>query len=358
MSKVNVLVISKQAMPEDFLQEIEAVDPKIKARDATMLHVEEWRRKGVSSAWVSRLEQEAQRDLARGVPPPKEGETLDSALQEAEVIFVSNLCPPDLAVRSPRLKWVHLGGTGLDRYLGLDIFDGRVTVTNSKGVPAIAIAEQIIGYMFMLTKNAFRLYECKRDRRWERFPNVELADKTACVVGMGAIGTQVAKLAKGLGMRVVATRRSATERQYNVGPVDEVYPRSQLLEMLAQSDFVILSVPLTEETRKLIGERELRAMKPTAYIMNTGRGPVIDEAALIRALREGRIAGAGLDVFEQEPLPPEAEIWQAPNVVLSSHMAGLSDGRGRRVSRLFCENLKRYVLGQPLLNVVTRDKGY
>jgi len=158
-------------------------------------------------------------------------------------------------------------------------------------------------------------------------------------------------------MRVVAVRRSATGREIPPA-VDALYPADRLAEMLGESDFLVVAVALTPETQKLIGERELRAMKPNAYIINIARGSVIDEAALTRALKEGWIAGAGLDVFEKEPLPPESELWTLPNVILTPHVAGVMPDYNARAAEVFCKNLRRYLAGQPLINVIDRTRGY
>lgn len=187
---------------------------------------------------------------------------------------------------------------------------------------------------------------------------MELRDRTVGIIGLGAIGGEVARLAKGIGMKVIATRRSATRRESGVFGVDELYPYLDLLQMLSESDLVVIAAPLTAETRGMIGEAELRAMRPTAYLINVARGPIINQSALIKALREGWIAGAGLDVFETEPLPPDSELWDLPNVILSSHMAGSTDRRSQRVLGLFCENLRRYLAGEQLLNVIDRQQGY
>jgi phosphoglycerate dehydrogenase-like enzyme len=148
-----------------------------------------------------------------------------------------------------------------------------------------------------------------------------------------------------------------TERE--TSPVaDALYPSDKLLDMLGESDFVVVTVALTEKTRKLIGEREFRAMKPTAYIINIARGSVIEEAALTRALKEKWIAGAGLDVFEKEPLPQGSELWSLPNVIITPHVAGVTPDYNARAMEVFCENLRRYLAGQPLMNVIDRTRGY
>jgi phosphoglycerate dehydrogenase-like enzyme len=174
---------------------------------------------------------------------------------------------------------------------------------------------------------------------------------------MGHIGGEVARLAKAFGCRVLATRRSVSERAAGEG-VDELLPASALPYLLAQSDFVVLCVPLTGETRHLIGEAELRAMKPTAVLINIARGAVVDEAALVRALKEGWIAGAGLDVFEQEPLPEDSALWSLENVILTPHISGGTEIYNQRATGIFCENLRRYLAGEPLMNLADAERGY
>ena len=175
------------------------------------------------------------------------------------------------------------------------------------------------------------------------------------LVGIGAIGERTAKVASGLEMRVLGVRRhpnvSAPGVEAMVGP-------DQLLSLLPQADFVVLTVPLTDETRHMIGETELRSMKPTAYLVNIGRGGTIDEEALIRALQEGRIAGAGLDVFETEPLPESSPLWDMDNVIVTSHYAGLTPLYNERALSIFLDNLRRYRAGEPLHNVVDKELGY
>lgn len=357
MEKLNVLVVSKSHSYEGFLKDLEALDPRVVARDATGLFVEELHRDGVADRAVALFEDSVKRDSAAGIDTGVRGETLDSLLKEAEVMYATLSYPKNLTSRAPRLKWLHFGGTGVE-FIEPEIFDAGITVTNSKGVIAIPIAEHVMAFILTLAKSMPRICSAQTQKRWERFETVELTGSTLGIVGMGAIGSQVAQRGKGIGMKVIATRRSATRREHGVGNVDELYPRDALLDVLAESDFVVLAVPLTDETEGLIGERELRAMKPSAYIINISRGPVIDELALTRALKDGRLAGAGLDVFDQEPLPATSELWGMPNVIVSPHMAGSTNRRSYHISKLFCENMSRYVSDQPLCNVITRDKGY
>jgi phosphoglycerate dehydrogenase-like enzyme len=184
-----------------------------------------------------------------------------------------------------------------------------------------------------------------------------LRGKTVGIIGLGHIGREVARLSKAFGMNVIATRRSAT-RTSRARYVDRLLPSKQMPSLLEESDFVVISVPHTPETHHLIGEKELGMMKPAAYIINIARGGIIDEEALIRALDEKRIAGAGLDVTEREPLPADSRLWDFDNVILSPHVSGGQENYVARATELFCDNLRRYLAGKKLRNVIDRKRGY
>jgi phosphoglycerate dehydrogenase-like enzyme len=175
---------------------------------------------------------------------------------------------------------------------------------------------------------------------------------------MGRIGTEVARLVQAFGCRVLAIRGSAVGRRQGEPPADELLSPYDLPYLLSESDYVVLAVPLTERTRHLIGEEELRAMKPAAVLINISRGAVIDEAALVRALKEGWIGGAALDVFEREPLSDESELWGMENVIVSPHVSGATELYFQRAVPIFCENLRRYLDSRPLLNVIDPQRGY
>jgi phosphoglycerate dehydrogenase-like enzyme len=210
--------------------------------------------------------------------------------------------------------------------------------------------------------------EWPRDR-WERFTPQELRTSTVGIVGYGSIGRQIARLLQGFGSTVLATKRDVMhpedsgftpEGQGDVPGelVHRLYPPQAMQSMLKECDFVILTLPLTRDTRHMIGAAELAVMKPTAYLVDISRGSVIDQNALVAALREQRIAGAALDVFEQEPLPPEHPLWKLPNVIITPHLAGSSPHYDRRAADLFTENLTRYLAGLPLYNRFDPQRGY
>jgi phosphoglycerate dehydrogenase-like enzyme len=277
---------------------------------------------------------------------------------EADVIVCWDL--PRGSVRwAPRLKWVQAWSAGTDGIRPSGVFEAGIPVTNLAGVHAVPIAEHVLMIMLMLARDSKAFEQGARGRRWLSSDSVtELYENTVGVVGLGSIGSRVARVCRGLDMRVIATRRTATARQHDVQGVDVLLNPSELHALLEQSDFVVLSCPLTPETRGLIGERELRTMKKTSYLINIARGEVVDETALKRALKEGWIAGAGLDVFQNEPLEQDSELWDMPNVVMTPHVAGTSSREEARSATILEENLARFVAGEPLRNLVDPELGY
>jgi phosphoglycerate dehydrogenase-like enzyme len=267
--------------------------------------------------------------------------------------------PHDLLPRATRLRWLQEWGAGVDWLLrhpeaaALDF-----VLTNASGVHAIQISEHILGYLLAFARRLPQAVRAQGERAWRapvRGELFELAGKTMLLIGVGAIGERTAAVASALGMRVLGVRRDGSRPAPHVAAT---YGAERLIEVLPQADFVVLTAPLSRATQEMIGERELRAMKPTAYLVNIGRGGTIQEDVLIRALREGWIAGAGLDVFVQEPLPATSPLWEMDNVVITAHYAGLTPHYDERATALFLDNLQRYQAGAPLRNVVDKAAGY
>lgn len=281
---------------------------------------------------------------------------MDAILAEAEVIYGFRL-PQNVIARAPSLKWIQVMAAGVDRYLSDEILQSHVTVTNASGIHATTISEFVMGLMLMFVKRSDLCFQLKQQKRWQQFNPGTLRGKTVGIVGLGNIGREVARLSRAFGMNVVATRRSAHEGQHSRN-VDRVYAPERIKELLAGSDFVALTLPLTMLTRHSIGEAELRSMKPGVYLINIARGNIIDEKALIRALEEKWIAGAGLDVFAEEPLPSDSPLWVLPNVIFSPHIAGGMENYIERTNGIFCENLGRYLNKRKLFNVVSKQHGY
>ena len=294
----------------------------------------------------------------------------DGPLDDVEVLLRGRL-PADtfdrLLVRAPRLRWVHSATAGVERVLTPASRDRNLVITNARGVFSRPIAEYVMMMILTVSRRLPLLLELQRERTWQPLEARELRDVSVGIVGLGSIGRAVGALATAFGCRVVATRRRAAdgaaavrEDELPTGSLmlDRVLPPERLPELLAESDFVVLAAPLTPDTHGMIGEAALAAMKPGAWVINIARGELIDERALLRALREGRIGGAVLDTFRDEPLPPSSPFYDLPNVILTPHTSWSSTRVLDRSVELFCDNLRRYAAGEPLVNVVDPDAGY
>jgi phosphoglycerate dehydrogenase-like enzyme len=291
---------------------------------------------------------------------------------DTQIIYGYHL--PDNALEiAPGLCWFQLHSAGADHVLDSPLLQQGVTLTTSSGIHATPIAEYVLASMLAHRWNVPQWTRCQREHRWPSgrwslYARPELRDGTVGVLGYGSIGREVGRLAQAFGMRVLALRRSGgrVDEGYAVqktGDPEGAIPTrffrpDRLREMLAECDYVVVSMPSTPDTYHLLGEAELRAMKPTAYVINIARGSIIDEAALTRALTEGWIAGAGLDVFEQEPLPEDSPLWDLENALLTPHVAGFSPHYDERAVDLFATNLARFLAGEPLLNQVDWARGY
>lgn len=289
---------------------------------------------------------------------------LRERLREAEVLCTYWL-PADWRELAPDLRWLQASGAGVDglRMSGILAADSGVRVTTAVGIHATTIGEYVFASMLMYNRTwptMVRLQDqhiWPRSANWYKLGGRELADQTIGIIGLGHIGRRVAYLGKAFGMRVLATKRTVNG-DIREEHVDQIYSMAQLHDMLRQCDYVVIAVPLTAETEHLIGEAELRAMREHTYLVNVARGRVIDERALIMALREGWIGGAGLDVTEEEPLPVDSPLFSMSNVILTPHISGESVHYDQRLAMLFAENLRRYRAGEPLQNVYDPSRGY
>lgn len=292
----------------------------------------------------------------------------EAALQElvatAEVMLIAGAAGKFVDLRrlwrhAKCVRWVHSLSAGVDGVLFPELIDSQVPLTNARGVYKRALAEfAILGVLFHF-KKLRRLIDSQRARRWDTF-HVRRADgRVMGIVGYGEVGRECALLAKGLGMKIYAVRRHP-ERSANDSVLDRIFAQVQLQEMLAQIDVLVCAAPLTADSRHMIGARQFEAMKPTAIVINVGRGPVIDEVALVRALQSGQIAGASLDVFEQEPLPESSPLWNMDNVLISPHCTDRTEDPDWLESSVsaFVANFQRYLRGEALENVVDKNAGY
>jgi phosphoglycerate dehydrogenase-like enzyme len=256
-----------------------------------------------------------------------------------------------------RVKWVHCLWAGVDRVLFPELVSSPVPLTNAKGVFAEALGEFVLGAVLYFAKDFRRMIRSQGAAIWDPFDVEWARGRTIGILGFGGIGRAVARRARVLEMRVVAFRRHP---DLSVGDpvVDEVYSSSDLVSVLPRIDYFVAAVPLTDETRGLVGAKELRALPPSAVLINVGRGPVIQERALIKALVNGRLRGAALDVFDTEPLPAKHAFFGMENVLLSPHCADRAPGWIEDAFELFIDNFRRFRSGQPLLNLVDKAAGY
>ena len=280
-----------------------------------------------------------------------------AAAPEAEIIFTKRWPTGTMAV-ARQLCWIQAGTAGVERILGSGVAESGVILTNAHGAHGIPMSEIILAMMLAFATGLSALIAGQTQRRRLRdhvlATKFELEGQTLCVLGLGDIGGTLALKARLLGMRVLGVRRGVAIHPQ----VDQQVAPSELLQALAQADHVALCLPLTADTRGIVGKPELRAMKGTAYIYNVGRGASIEANALERALGEGWIAGAGLDVTDPEPLPDDSPLWDMPNVILSQHTSGSSPFNADRITSIFLQNLARYLAGEPLANVIDKGRGY
>jgi len=281
---------------------------------------------------------------------------VSNALLNADVIYGGNL-PVNFLKRAPKLKWVQVTSAGVDRYISTELTNSQVMLTSVSGIHAVPIGEFVLTFMLMLAKRIPYSYEMKLGKEWRQYTATTLLDKTIGIIGLGHIGKEVARLSKAFGMNVIATRRTV-KLPGKTKNVDRLLPANSLPQLLNQSDFVVITLPLTDETRNMFSDKQFRMMKTSAYIISIGRGQIIDEAALIHALQNKHIAGAGLDVFAIEPLPPTSPLWEMPNVIITPHISGGMDDYERESTRVFCKNLNHFLAGKRLLNVVNKKVGY
>jgi phosphoglycerate dehydrogenase-like enzyme len=264
----------------------------------------------------------------------------------------------DVFLISPHVKWVHSRSAGLDGVLFPEFAASPVPLTNGRGVFSQSLGEFVLGAILYFAKDFRRMVRNQMASRWEPFDIEEISRQTVGIVGYGDIGRAVATRARAMGMQILAVKRHGPPL-YNVDPlVNQIFRPQDRNEMLARCDYIVVTTPLTEETRGFIGEREFAAMKPNAVIINVGRGPVIDEAAMVRALREGRIRGAALDVFDTEPLPEGHPFYALESVLLSPHCADHTFDWTELAMRFFLAQFERYRKGEPLTNVVKKELGY
>lgn len=287
---------------------------------------------------------------------------IESHIADAEVLFTQSLTAEQL-LAAKKLCWIHSPAAAVHQFMYPELINSDVILTNARDVHAPVVAEQVMAMMFALARRIPESVRFQLKHVWAQgifwdqgISPTELGDATLGLVGLGSIGRNLAQRASAMGMKVIAVREHADRPKPE--HVDEVLPTTQLDQLLSRSDYVVLSAPVTAATRGMIGRAQFSAMKKDGYLINVGRGPLVDEPALIEALREHRIAGAALDVFDQEPLPPESPLWDLENLLITPHTGGMTGKMWDRHYAIFAENLRRFLAGQPLLAIVDKRAGY
>jgi phosphoglycerate dehydrogenase-like enzyme len=295
----------------------------------------------------------------------------DGPLEDVEVLlrgWLSGEAFDRLLARAPNLTWVHSATTGVERALTPAARERGIVITNARGVFSRPIAEYVLMMILAVSRRLPQLLELQRERTWQPLEGAELRDVTVGIVGLGSIGRAVGELAAAFGCRVIATRRrteagsgAATPDGEEAGgqvKLDRVLGPGELPVLLGESDFVVLAAPLTPETEGMMDADALAAMKPGSWLINVARGRLVDERALLRALHDGPLGGAVLDTFADEPLSPASPFYDLPNVIVTPHTSWSSGRVLDRSVELFCDNLRRYAAGEPLVNVVDPSAGY
>ena len=274
-------------------------------------------------------------------------------LARAEALMAYTV-PPGVLPAMPKLRWVQAMTAGVEGWLALPDLPDKVTLTCARGTHREAMPENIIGALLYVAKPYAEAVVNQKQRKWVQRPAQPLSGKTLGILGLGAIGQDVARIAAALGLRVIGTRR----RPQAMAHVAEVLPPERTPEVLAQSDFLLLLLPATPETDNFINAERLAMMKPSAWLLNFGRGHLIEDDDLIAAVKANKIAGAVLDVYRQEPLPAEHPFWGTEGIIVLPHIGGPHPERDKFVARLLVDNLRRFLDGKPLKEVVDRKAGY
>lgn len=308
------------------------------------------------------------------VHPARELEEIPKEVWEkAEVLYTMHVLPK--SEQAPNLQWVQSYLSGVEKIRDDELFaKGEVALTTMSGANASQVAEHVLTMILALGHDLPKFSRLQFEAKWmeekgRQYVPREVRGSTVGVIGYGSIGRQVARLVTAMGAEVLAVKRDAMSPAHHgysaEGLGDQegdrftrLYPPEAIASMVKLCDFVVVSVPKTEETVGMVGQAQLNAMKPSAFLIDVSRGGVVDHAALIEALREGRIGGAALDVFPEEPLPEDSPLWSLPNVIITPHVAGFSPMYNQRANDLFIENLTRYLSGQVLLNLVKHEREY
>ncbi len=306
---------------------------------------------GRFSPEVEAISEDAPSEVEICFLPP--GEALGDHVSDVDIIY-GHIGEVDLA-KAKSLRWVQVASAGVEGMMYPAFKDSDIILTNSRRMHGSQIAEHAFALLLSLTRRIITQYDFMKEKRWEKAPCIELAGMTMGILGLGGIGRAIATRAKAFEFNVIAVDPEPMEKPASVTELGKL---DWLLEFMAKSNVVVVCCPITPETHKLLSHEQFNAMQDGSYLVNISRGKVVDEDALIAALRSGKLAAAGLDVTYTEPCPPDSPLWTEPNVVLTAHTAGGSQHIQARTMRLFIDNLHRYVKGESLINVADKEKGY
>ena len=345
MEQRNVRVVITSPLEDALVEAIAATDPRLDViYPADLITPPSY----PADHGLPRAETEEQREQWRQL------------LTGAEVLF--DFGPPTMAnqlAAYPRLRWIQATSAGVGQFAArIGLTRSEVIVTTASGVHARPIAEFVLMAILMFVKDAFSLAEDQHAHRWRRYATDELAGKMVTIVGAGRIGGEIARAARTFDARVAGTVRTLNGRSAQDLFLDLLLPNDRLDDLLPETDFLVLCCPHTPETEGLISAARLAMLKPAAVLINVARGAIVDEPALIEALRMGRLRGAALDVFAREPLPPDNPLWDMPNVLICPHSASTATTENGKIVDLFCDNLCRYLDGRPLRNVLNKELLY
>ena len=341
------LLITSYLEPE-YVERIRAVDPRLHVvYEPALLQPPRYAADHVGQAKGRTQEEEAR---------------WQQLLGEAEILFdFDPTHRQDLPELAPHVRWIQATSAGIGQFIKGRQYDARMpqtTFTTASGVHAVPLAEFCIMALLMFNKGLPRMVRDQERKHWERYAGTDLQGRTLGIIGVGRVGLEVARLGQAFGMRVIGMKRSVAGIDPATLSLDQLYAPEELHALLRESEYLVIITPHTPATEQMIGAAELAALPRGAVLINIGRGAIVDEPALIDALRSGQIGAAALDVFAEEPLPASSPLWDMPNVLVSPHSASTSDRENERITDLFCDNLRRFLADEPLLNVLNTETLY
>lgn len=297
-----------------------------------------------------RLLREARKDLQLLVC--KNREQIEEVIDQADIIFSAHTFPGELVGKARKLKWIQSMSAGVENYARSNLLPPNVALTKIKGVFGPLMSEYVVGYILAITQNMRETFDNQRKKRWEPFLVDSIRHKTVGVMGLGSVGAYIAYQVHLMGAVVIAFE----EKEKRLPYVSQEYSVAEIEEFLGRADFIVVALPLTDANEGILGEREFRMMKESAYLINVSRGPLVQEEALLKALKQSSIAGAVLDVFHEEPLPKGHPFWDLNNVIITPHISGPSIPED--ITKIFIDNLRRFEEGKKLEGMVDHEREY